>query len=471
MAPHEPNANHLLGVLRCQQGEPAEAVTLLGKALAAAPQSAEIHAHYGLALHSAGRDQEALASLDRALALAPQQAEALNSRGMVLTALRRPADALANLDQAVALEPSYAEAWNNRGIALRDLDRTDEARDSFAHAAALAPDHPPILFNLGLACRGAGKLDEAAAAFEKILQSFPDHRPSRNNLALVLCEAGHTEAAMAHFRRHAALGGDDHAPQTHHKRKHDEEQKAYLAGSEALPDAGARLSTPAINPGNDIAAIAERWRTSKPQVVVIDDLLTQAALDSLRRFCWQAPVWKKSYPEGYLGALPEEGFAAPLLAQIADELRQTYGAIFGEHGLRYLWGFKYDSRLKGVNIHADFAAVNVNFWITPDEANLNADSGGLIIWDKAAPLDWDFTRYNNDEAAMRAFLKESGAQSQSVPYRANRAVIFDSDLFHQTDEISFAKGYTNRRINITMLYGRRRTHEGTAQPIIRKETR
>ena len=42
-----------------------------------------------------------------------------------------------------------------------------------------------------------------------------------------------------------------------------------------------------------------------------------------------------------------------------------------------------------------------------------------------------------------------------VPYRANRAVIFDSDLFHETDTIRFKDGYLNRRINVTMLYGRR----------------
>jgi len=42
-----------------------------------------------------------------------------------------------------------------------------------------------------------------------------------------------------------------------------------------------------------------------------------------------------------------------------------------------------------------------------------------------------------------------------VPYRANRAVIFDSNLFHKTDRIRFAPGYENRRVNITMLYGRR----------------
>ncbi len=104
--------------------------------------------------------------------------------------------------------------------------------------------------------------------------------------------------------------------------------------------------------------------------------------------------------------------------------------------------------------------MNVNFWITPDEANLDAQRGGLVIWDDAAPLDWDFAKYNDNEDAIREFLARNGARSTTVPYRANRAVTFDSDLFHKADRIAFQNGYTNRRVNITLLYGRRRSHEG-----------
>ncbi len=111
-------------------------------------------------------------------------------------------------------------------------------------------------------------------------------------------------------------------------------------------------------------------------------------------------------------------------------------------------------------MHADQAAVNVNFWIAPDEASNDPQSGGLVVWDKKAPLDWDFARYNTDEAAIRAFLAEKGAKPIVVPHRANRAVVFDSDLFHETDTIRFKDGYQNRRINVTMLYGRRAFYGG-----------
>lgn len=43
----------------------------------------------------------------------------------------------------------------------------------------------------------------------------------------------------------------------------------------------------------------------------------------------------------------------------------------------------------------------------------------------------------------------------NAPSDADCAAIFSSDLFHETDKITFAQGYENRRINITLLYGAR----------------
>lgn len=96
-------------------------------------------------------------------------------------------------------------------------------------------------------------------------------------------------------------------------------------------------------------------------------------------------------------------------------------------------------------MHADFAAVNVNFWVTPDEANLDPAGGGLMAWDKEASLDWDFATYNNDQAAIRRFLDETGARAINVPHRQNRVVIFNSDPLHATAPLTFRDGYENRR--------------------------
>ena len=107
-------------------------------------------------------------------------------------------------------------------------------------------------------------------------------------------------------------------------------------------------------------------------------------------------------------------------------------------------------------------AVNVNFWITPDDANLDPTCGGLIVWDKEAPDDWDFKEYNSDKNThkIREFLDRNHAKAITVPYRQNRAVIFNSNLFHETDQLAFKNDYESRRINVTLLYGSRQQSQG-----------
>jgi hypothetical protein len=295
------------------------------------------------------------------------------------------------------------------------------------------------------------------------LDLHPDHPPSLFLSGTLLCEINRLAEGFAVYTRHAQLTFQppDSAIDPPHKQRHDCEQHDYLASlCLELYESGLHLTDgetllgAAINPANADHAAAQ-WRKNRPQVVVIDNLLTEAALKKLQRFCWGSTVWQRSYADGYLGAMPEYGFACPILAQIADELCQIFPTIFGKHQLQMWWGFKYDSNLSGIRLHADDAAVNVNFWITPDDANRNPDNGGLVIWDANAPEHWEIARYNGNEKACRDFLARAGAKSKIVPYRANRAVIFDSDLFHETDKIEFKEGYLNRRINITMLYGHR----------------
>ena len=48
------------------------------------------------------------------------------------------------------------------------------------------------------------------------------------------------------------------------------------------------------------------------------------------------------------------------------------------------------TKKNGIEAHADDASINVNFWITPDQANLNKKTGGLKIWNKIPPKKWDF---------------------------------------------------------------------------------
>ena len=127
--------------------------------------------------------------------------------------------------------------------------------------------------------------------------------------------------------------------------------------------------------------------------------------------------------------------------------------VLSDHPLQTMWGYKYDPSYGGMGLHVDVAAVNVNLWITPDEANLDAATGGLVIYTHGAPVDRGFQRFNTGGKEVYAFLESVGAKKVKIPYRANRAVVFDSSLFHESDSFRFKPGYENRRVNVTMLYG------------------
>jgi hypothetical protein len=120
-----------------------------------------------------------------------------------------------------------------------------------------------------------------------------------------------------------------------------------------------------------------------------------------------------------------------------------------------LWGFKYSLYQPVTHPHADFAAANLNVWIAPDNANLDPNSGGLVVYDVEAPPDWTHDDYNKKGQQIEDFLRKQRAKAVYIPYRANRAIFFNSDLFHVTAPLHFRPEYENRRINITMLYGRR----------------
>jgi hypothetical protein len=188
--------------------------------------------------------------------------------------------------------------------------------------------------------------------------------------------------------------------------------------------------------------------------VVLDDFLTAPALEKLRAYCAGSTVWRKLYSAGYLGAAPEDGFACPLLAQIVEEIQSAFRPILKDEPFRYLGAFKYDSdNCSGTNTHADNSIINVNFYIAPDDANLDPAHGGMEIWDVAAPDLAEMRKYNSNESAAHDFLKRSGARRTVIPHRANRAVIFKSTLFHKTDDFKFKSDYLSRRINVSLLFG------------------
>jgi len=207
---------------------------------------------------------------------------------------------------------------------------------------------------------------------------------------------------------------------------------------------------------NDNKKIVAENSKKKFKYMVIDDFLNKEVLNKLYAYCLTNSIWNEfDYKNGYIGSFIENGFNAPLILQISEEIRLQYPEILKKLPLTKAWAFKCNNQMKGIKIHADYATININFWITPDKANLNKNTGGLLIWDKEAPKNWNFEKYNNNHQEIKKYLKKKKSKMKRITYKSNRVIIFNSDLFHASDNFNFKKNYENRRINITFLYGKR----------------
>ena len=480
--PDQPDALHLLGLIAHQGGKFDRAVDLFTKALTIKPDFAEAHYTLGNAFQGLGRLEDAAAAYRQALDLEPDKIEALTNLGNALQGLGRRDDAVAICRRALALVPDDAGAHYNLGVALLDQGNLEEAETNFLRALDLKADFPQALGNYGILLIALGRPREALEKYQKKLDLDRGENPTNPHLDSFRFI---THAKMKHdieqFHYLGSIGPDGHrfAELARDYEALDQEIEWPEGDSTAVPltgDQRAQIGNSYNRPhhlieapevpgsalGEDIDAdsITRDYLANEPGMTFFDGLLNPQALESLRRYLLESTIWYKfNYPGGYLGAKLADGLACPLIFQIAEDLRRTFPRIIKDHRLYQLWAYKYDSRLTGINIHADIAAVNVNFWITPDQANLNSNSGGLVVYKEKAPLDWAFDLYNSNKAdsqrRIRDFLGEHDSGKLVVPYAENRVVMFNSDLFHESDTMDFKPGYENRRINITLLFGNR----------------
>ena len=459
-------------------GQRDEALNTVAIGLARWPGDRALALLKGYILMAAGRHDEAAIAFERRLRDAPGDGDAMLAAAMARAQGSDPGQALPLFDTLLRAAPGRTDILYNKAIAQKATGDLAGAEASYRAVVGQAPELHAAWRNLGNLLLDQGRLDEAAAAYHAgfLRRRARGAHPGDPELRVTsAAKLRHDLQQIEHLAEQGLLATADHALIDAYGAVLAEVEAASAGGRVALSDRqlallggsyqrilhvdpAQRIAGPVINPALDVDGITRRYFEGSAELAVVDDVLTPEALSALRRFLNDSSIWHKwrfSNDNGYVGAMLADGFFNPLLVQISEAVRTAFPAIFGSHRLQQTWAFKHSEHVEGVPIHADSAAVNVNLYTTPDDANLDPETGGIVVWDTSAPLDWDFAKINTDEDALLRHLESVGATAHRIPHRQNRIVIFDSDLVHRTDDLRFRPGYVNRRINVTMLYGRR----------------
>ncbi|HEY3596426.1 MAG TPA: tetratricopeptide repeat protein, partial [Paraburkholderia sp.] len=192
------DALHLLGVLRHQQGQHAEAAALVKRAADLRPQDAALQLNLGNALKAMGQLDDAIERFRNALTLAPAFPMAHYNLGNAYAAAGRHEDAADAFRKSLDLQPADASSHNNLGNALHALGQHDEAIVAFRRTLELRPGHAGAHNTLGMALNALGQHDEAIGQFRAALAAEPRFVAAHFNLGNTLdAMERHHEAASA----------------------------------------------------------------------------------------------------------------------------------------------------------------------------------------------------------------------------------------------------------------------------------
>ncbi|MEM8779861.1 MAG: tetratricopeptide repeat protein [Cyanobacteria bacterium P01_G01_bin.49] len=483
-----------LGNVLATQGKFDQAIAMYQRALAIQPNFAEAYNNWGSTLVSQKKEKEAIAYYQKAVTLKPELLQSHLNLGNLFKDYGQWEEAIASFQKVLAIEANHLEAHKGICYVLLRQGKLDETIKACRQTLAIDPDCQQAELSLGAAYQSKGQYDKArqilqGIAFKKYgltpeqAQRFnpisisdaeeqtamPTATPFRmrdciDQLQYLLAQGKIDSSFEELLKRYQLLKIEVEA-----KSQNDPTAKIVLEREQLNALGGyynkiihykdaSPLSVPTLNDSLDYKAIEERYLASS--MVYFDDFLSPEALQGLRQFCLESTIFFKHRASGYVGAYLDDGLSNSLLYQIADELKQRLPRVLGALPVGNMWVYRYQNRGNGIQPHTGDGSVTLNFWFTPDEANLGPkDGGGLVIWDKdQSPLStskWLKFNAKKDDPKVQEEISEflRSATSQTIPYRCNRAVLFHSTLWHRSHPFHFRDSFEHRRMNGVMLFG------------------
>ena len=407
-----------------------------------------------------GKPEEAVAKLShKALALKPDLPEAHNNIGNALKDQDKQEEAIASYRKALAIKPDYAEAHSNLGHVLNVLERFDQAKAAIHQGFRIS--HGGAWWDAATFADGdiAGATITSGAMFTSTFKL----RDTFDQLEYLIAK-GRIDPSFQHladrYREVLAEIQMSKEREAIIELKPSQLEHLCFSHNRVIHYAEApRIGSNTINGSLDFKQIEDRYLSSSVSVTMLDDFLVPEALHGLQDFCLKSTIFFSPTGNHYVSSSRNSGFNCDLLYQVVEELKERFPRVLRDHHLSNMWAYRYNNQSEGVAAHTDEGAVTFNFWITPDHANRIPDRGGIIVYTKEQPYDWDWRHYNKNKftPSVRREIADflADADTITIPYRENRAVLFHSNLFHKSDQIDFRDGFENRRMNITLLFGKR----------------
>jgi len=207
--PDCPDALHFSGLLAFQRGNAGQAILLIEKSVALAPEHADFWNNFGNVLKAQGRKPDSTAAYLRAIELRPQFADAHNNLGVMASQQGDFAGAAEAYQKAIAIDPRHAAAHLNLGSAFARLDMLDDAVAAYDTATRLNPMNPEAYGRLGQIFWRQGKLKEATDAIVRNTEMSQGDPMAFVILAGIFYEQGRIDESIEAYQKAVEIDPKD----------------------------------------------------------------------------------------------------------------------------------------------------------------------------------------------------------------------------------------------------------------------
>ncbi len=175
------------------------------EALAAFPDSCELHQALGVVHQTRNDLPDAIASYTAATKADPKHLPAWVNLGVCARAAKDTATAMQAFDRALEIDPNSLHAHYNRALLLCDLKQMDEAVSALKKSVELKPDFADAHYQLGFLHELAERYDDAISSYETAARHNPTSSAIELALGNCLQVIGRFEPAATHLRKAISL--------------------------------------------------------------------------------------------------------------------------------------------------------------------------------------------------------------------------------------------------------------------------
>lgn len=202
----------------------------------------------------------------------------------------------------------------------------------------------------------------------------------------------------------------------------------------------------------DWPQIRQSYDDSDEAYVVIDSFLPTVMAHQLHKELVQNPMWRIKNPvsKHLHNRQPKTNMTRTIVPELQHIFAQHFDAKLQVDDF---WAMMYSRNSDG-NVHADFGDLTLTYWLTPEEFNKDPGTGGLILYDVRRPDGMKVNEFlSAGEASARYVQMHSSGDPTTIPYRFNRAVLFNPRIFHKSDSPHFDITDPMRmRLNLTLSF-------------------